>query len=171
MARGRGNTTSYPEHVSIFQVGLGVTLLGMNKMGELGGISDEEDGRVVEHPIKVTLFSSDLDGKATGVTGSICRPEFTTDSGESDSGTVLLSDLREEPGSGNIAEAVGQFKITVCTSAFGVDLTYSWSAANKEKPIRIENARHALGYARDQSVRGDQCGESLVISRSDRRGV
>lgn len=31
------------------------------------------------------------------------------------------------------------------------------------------NIRHALGYAHDQSGRGDQCGGSLEISRLDRR--
>lgn len=48
-----------------------VTLLGVDEVGEFGGISDEEDGGVVVHQVKVTLLSSDLDGKATRVTGGI----------------------------------------------------------------------------------------------------
>lgn len=101
---------------------LGVTLLGVDKVGEFGGVSDEEDGSVVEHPVKVALFSSDLDGKATGITSGIRGSSFTTDSGESSGSTVPLADLGEELGRGNVAEVVGQFKVTMCTSAVGMDL-------------------------------------------------
>ena len=94
----------------------------MDEVGELGRISDEEDGSVVEHPVKVSLLSSDLDGKTAGITGSIRRSKFTANSGESDCGTMSLICLCEELGRGNVAETVGQFKVTVCTSTFGVDL-------------------------------------------------
>lgn len=52
---------------------LRVTLLAVDEMGEFGGISDEEDGSVVENPVKVALLRSDLEGKATWVTGSVRR--------------------------------------------------------------------------------------------------
>jgi len=103
-------------------VGLRVTLLGVDEVREFGGISDEEDGRVVEHPVEVSLFRSDLDSKATGITGSIRRSRFTTDSGESDGGTVFLTDLGEELGRGNVVQALGQLKVTMCTSTLGVNL-------------------------------------------------
>ena len=74
---------------------LGVPLLGVDEVGEFGGISDEEDRCVVEHPVKVALLRSDLEGKAAGITSGIRRSEFTTDSGEPDGGTVSLADLGE----------------------------------------------------------------------------
>lgn len=104
---------------------LGVTFLGVNEVGEFGGVSDEEDGSVVENPVKVALFSSDLEGKATRITGGIRRSVFTTDSGESGGSTVLLADLGEELGRGNVAEVVGQFKVTMCTGTVGMDLEWS----------------------------------------------
>ena len=55
---------TYPEHVSILQVGLRVALLGVDKVGELRWVADKEHGSVVEHPVEVALLSLDLDGKA-----------------------------------------------------------------------------------------------------------
>ena len=37
-----------PEHVGVLQVGLGITLLGVDKVGELSGVTDKEHGGVVE---------------------------------------------------------------------------------------------------------------------------
>lgn len=75
---------THPEHVGIFQVSLGISLLGVDKVGELGGISDEEDRRIVEDPIPVTLIGSQLDRETTGVAGSISGSRLSTDGGESD---------------------------------------------------------------------------------------
>lgn len=60
-----------PEHVRVLQVGLRVTLLGVDEVGELGRVADEEDGGVVEDPVAVALFGTDLDGESTRVTGGI----------------------------------------------------------------------------------------------------
>lgn len=38
-----------PEGICILEMGLGITLLGVNEMGELGGISDKEDWSIVLH--------------------------------------------------------------------------------------------------------------------------
>ena len=43
---------------------LGIPLLGVDEMRELGGIAKEEDGGVVEYPIEVSFFSLDLDRKS-----------------------------------------------------------------------------------------------------------
>jgi hypothetical protein len=37
-----------PEHVGVLEMGLGVTLLGVDEVRELCGVADEEDGGVVE---------------------------------------------------------------------------------------------------------------------------
>ena len=55
---------TYPEHVSILQMRLGVTLLSVDEVRELGRVADEEHGRVVEHPVEVALLSLDFDSEA-----------------------------------------------------------------------------------------------------------
>ena len=55
---------TYPEHIGIFQVRLGVPLLSVNEMGELCRIAEEKDWSVVEHPIEVPFFGLDLDRKS-----------------------------------------------------------------------------------------------------------
>ena len=56
--------STYPERICIFQVCLGISLLSMNEMRELGRITEEEDWGVVEHPIEVSLFGLDLERKS-----------------------------------------------------------------------------------------------------------
>jgi hypothetical protein len=46
-----------PEHRCILQIRLRVTLLGVNEDGEFAGIPKKEDGRIVEHPIPISLES------------------------------------------------------------------------------------------------------------------
>lgn len=54
-------------------MGLRIALLGMDKVREFGGIAKEENGSVVEDPVKVAFISADLDGKPTGIAGSVRR--------------------------------------------------------------------------------------------------
>jgi hypothetical protein len=72
-------------------VRLGVTLLSVNEVRELGRVPEEEDRGVVEHPVEVTVFGPQLDGEATGITGRISGSRLTTDGGESDSGARFLA--------------------------------------------------------------------------------
>jgi len=69
-----------PEHIRVLQVSLGVTLLGVDEMGEFGGVTEEEDGSVVEDPIPIALFCSDLDGESSGIASGIGGSRFTADS-------------------------------------------------------------------------------------------
>lgn len=68
-----------PEHGSILQVCLRISLLSMDEEGKLGGIAEKEDGGVVVNPIPVTLFSIELDGETTRIAGSIRGALLTTD--------------------------------------------------------------------------------------------
>lgn len=47
---------------------LRVALLGVDEVREFGGVAEEEDGGVVEHPVQVTLFSPEFDREASRVT-------------------------------------------------------------------------------------------------------
>ena len=56
-----------PHHVGVLEVGLGVPLLGVDEVGELAGVSDEEDGRVVASHVPVALLGVELDREASRV--------------------------------------------------------------------------------------------------------
>ena len=69
-----------PEHGGILEVGLGVTLLGVDKDWELGRIAQEENRGVVEYPVPVALLGVELDGETARVTSTIGGSLLTTDS-------------------------------------------------------------------------------------------
>jgi hypothetical protein len=48
---------TYPEHIGILQMGLGIPLLGVYEVGKLGRVANKEDRGVVENPVPVSLFS------------------------------------------------------------------------------------------------------------------
>jgi hypothetical protein len=50
---------------------LRVALLGVDKVGELGGVAQEEDRSVVENPIEIAFIGADFDSETAGVTGSV----------------------------------------------------------------------------------------------------
>jgi len=110
-----------PKHVRVLQMGLGMPLLSVNKVGEFGGVTDEEDGGVIEDPIPVTLISSELDGEATGVASGIGRARFTTDSGETDCCADSLSHRPQQRLGSDVTEIMGDLEVTVSTSTFGMD--------------------------------------------------
>lgn len=94
----------------------------MNEVGELGRVSDEEDRGIVEHPVPVSLVSSQLDGESSRVTRSVRGTAFTSDSGEADCRTDLLANAREEGVGRDVAEVVRGLEIAMSSSAFSVDL-------------------------------------------------
>jgi hypothetical protein len=109
-----------PEHIGIFEMGLRVTLLGVDEVGELGRVTNEEDGSVVENPVEVTLLSPQLDSKPTRVTSGVSRTRLATDSGEANGCTAFGTRLLEELDSADVRERVSQLEETVGTGTFGV---------------------------------------------------
>jgi len=103
-------------------MGLRVPLLCVNEVRELGRITDEEDGGVVEDPIPVTFFSSKLDGEAARVASGVGRARFTTDGRETDCCADFLSHRSQQRLGCNVAEIMGDLEVTVSTSTFGMDL-------------------------------------------------
>ena len=60
-----------PEHsrvVGVGKVSRWVALLSMNEVGELGRVSQKEDGGVVGNNIPVTFLGPQFDGEATRIT-------------------------------------------------------------------------------------------------------
>jgi len=83
MGRFRDERKEVPECVGVLAVSLGISLLGVDEVRELGGISDEEDGSVVTNQIPVTFLGVEFNSKTSGISFGISRALFTTDSGES----------------------------------------------------------------------------------------
>ena len=65
----------------------------MDKDRKLGGITEEEDGSIIKHPIPVTLFCIKLDGKAAGVSGRIGAALLAADGGKSSDALGLLANI------------------------------------------------------------------------------
>lgn len=110
-----------PEHVGVLQVGLWVSLLGVDEVGELRGVSDEENRGVVVNPVQVTLLSVELGGETSWVSGSVRGTGLTTDSGESGEGLGLLANGVEHLGRADVGDVIGHLKGTVGTRTLGVD--------------------------------------------------
>lgn len=111
-----------PKHVRILEVGLRVPLLRVNEVGELGRITYEEYGSIVENPIPVAVVSFKLDRKPTGIASSIRRARLPSDCGEADSRRNFLANLMEELLRRDITQVMSNLEVTVCSSAFRMDL-------------------------------------------------
>jgi len=48
---------THPKHIRILKVSLRVSLLGVDEVGELGRVTNEENGSIIEYPIPVTFIS------------------------------------------------------------------------------------------------------------------
>jgi hypothetical protein len=94
----------------------------VDKVGELGGVTNEEDGSVVEHPIPVTFLGLELESEPTRVTSGIGRAGFTTDGGDTGSDVNLLANALEEGTGGDVAQIMSDLEVTVGASSLGMDL-------------------------------------------------
>ena len=103
-------------------MGLRIALLGMNKVGELGRVAKEEDGSVVEYPVEIALISTNLDGKTTRITGSVCRARLATNRGETNGSAGSVANFFEEGGTSEVRDVVCHFKVAMRAGAFSMDL-------------------------------------------------
>jgi hypothetical protein len=101
---------------------LRVALLGVNEVGELGGVANEEDWSIVENPVEIAFVGANLDSEAPGVTGSVWRAAFSTNCGETDGGTSSVADLFEEGGRSEIGYVMSHCEVAVRASTLGMDL-------------------------------------------------
>jgi hypothetical protein len=95
----------------------------MNEVGELGRVTDEEDGSVVEDPVPVTFFSLKLNGKASRIASGISGTGLSTYGRESDGGANLLPSSLEEGLRSDVAEVMGNLEVSMGTCTLGVDDT------------------------------------------------
>jgi len=72
-----------------------VTLLGVDEVRELGGISQEEDGRVVGDHVPIAFIGTELDGKSTRVTSAISRGALSANGRETHGERASLACLED----------------------------------------------------------------------------
>ena len=82
-------------HGSIFEIGLRITLLGVNEDGELGRVAKEEDGGVVEDPVPVALLGIEFDREAARISGGVRRTLLAAHGREASNALGLLPNTRE----------------------------------------------------------------------------
>ncbi len=85
-----------PEHICVLEMRLRIPLLRVDEVWELGGITNEENGRVIEDPVPITLVGAKLKGKASRVTSSVGTSRLATDSTETHRRAHLLARRRQE---------------------------------------------------------------------------
>jgi len=110
--------------VRVLQMSLRVTLLSVNEVRELHGVSKEEDGSVVVNVIPISLLRSQLDRETSRVTSSVGRSTLSSDSRETSSSANLGSDLREELCASQVGNVVGDLKSTVSSCSLGMNDTF-----------------------------------------------
>jgi len=127
-----------PEHVMVFQVGLGISLGSVDQLSVLAGIPDKEDRCIEKDPVQYALLGLQFDSKAMGVTGSICGTHLACNSGETDRGVNLFSDLAEKGLRCKVAQVMGNFEVTVSAGALGMDDTLGNAfAANVRENVDV----------------------------------
>jgi hypothetical protein len=102
---------------------LGVTLLGVNKVGKLGGVANEEDRCIVEDPVEIAFVGAYLDGKAARITGRVRRARLTADGGETDSSTGPVANLFKKRSTSEVGDVMRHFEVAVRASTLRMDLS------------------------------------------------
>lgn len=141
----RCDRKTHPEHVSILQVGLRISLLGVDEVRELGRVPDEKDGGVVVDPVPVALLGPQLHSETTGVAGGIGRTALAADSAETGSSAGAVANLAEDVGAGEIGDIVGHFEVSVGTRTFCVDDTLG-NALTVEVGEEVDEVEVFLGW-------------------------
>ena len=99
---------------------LGVPLLGVDKVGELGWVTQEENGSVVEHPVPVAVFRTKLDGKSARIACRVGRAALTSDCGDARSDLAFVSNFLENFRAREVGDVVGDLEVTVSAGTLGV---------------------------------------------------
>ena len=92
----RRETEEVPDVVRLLNLGPRIRLLGVDEVGELQRVADEEDRGVVADEVVVAVLGVELHRETPWVTGGVGRALRTGDRGEADEDLGLLADLGEE---------------------------------------------------------------------------
>jgi hypothetical protein len=96
-------------------------LAGVDNVGELHGVLDEEDGDVVTDDIPVSLLGVELDGKSADIADRIGTASAAEYGRETDEDGRLTRGVCEDGGEGEVLGALEHAEGTECASASGMD--------------------------------------------------
>ena len=119
---------------------VGLRLHGMNDVGKLDRILDEEDRDVVADDVPVAFLGIELDGKAAHVAGKVERAFRSGDRREADEGGRLLAGALEDVG----ARVFGQRFV-------GLENSHA-----RHSPARAQRARECARGRSEKSSRGNE---------------
>ena len=104
----------------LWEVAVGLGLGGMNEVGKLEGVLDEEHGNVVADDVPITLLGVELDGKTTDVSREIGRPLVARDGREPHEGRRLFAGALKEVRGSDPRQGLVVFEVPVRAKAPGV---------------------------------------------------
>ena len=147
-----------PEHGGILQIGLRITLLGMDKDGEFRRVSEEEDRRIVKDPIPISLFGVELNREASRIASGVRRSLFTSDCRKTCNTFCLLTHSIEHIQGSQITDVVRNLKFSICSSTLGMDdpfrNTFAIEVGEEINQVEILEEQRAIltDYNRKTSV-------------------
>ena len=103
------------------EVAVGLGLGGVDQVGELDRVLDEEDRDVVADEVPVALLGVELHGEAADVAGEVGRALAAGDGREPDEDRRLLALALEQVGAGDVGERLVVLEVAVGPVAAGVD--------------------------------------------------
>lgn len=112
-----------PEHGSVLQIRLRVSLLRMNEIWKICGIPQKENWSIIEYPIPIAFLCVELDRESTRIPSAVGGALFATDSRESGDATRLLAHLVEHVHVCQVGDIICDFEFTVGSGTLGVDDT------------------------------------------------
>ncbi len=92
------------------EAAVGLLLGGVDEVGELDGVLDEEHRDVVADEVPVPFGGVHLDGEAAHVAGRVGRAHVAGHGGEADEDRSLDADLGQHLGLGDAGERVGELE-------------------------------------------------------------
>jgi hypothetical protein len=108
-------------HVRVMQVSLRISFLGVNEVWEFNWVVDEKHRGVVSNEVVVSLFSVELDSKASGVSSHVAGTKFSSDSRESCEDRSPFAHLVQESSLSEGGHIFSHFENSVSSSSFSVD--------------------------------------------------
>ncbi len=109
-----------PDVVRLLRAGVRVALLGVDEVGELDGVLDEEHRGVVADEVVVALLGVELQRETARIAHGVGGAEVAGDGGEAQEGLGLLADPGEELRPGPLRDVTGQRERAVRAGAAGV---------------------------------------------------
>jgi hypothetical protein len=101
----RGERPEVPHSRRTPHIGLGITLLGADKIGKLVGIANKENRSVVAHHVPVAFFGVELNGETPDIALGVGGSPFSGYGREAQEALGFLADLGENLGFGVLGEA------------------------------------------------------------------